>query len=406
MMRSLLILGLAALLSGCGAEPSTPFVGLPRDLTPAENQLISSDNNFGIKLFKEINSVETDNNLFVSPFSVSMALGMTFNGAAGETEQVMRQVLGLGQLTLPEINESYQSLIELLRGLDSNVIFHIANSIWYSRAYTFEPEFIDLNKTYFDAEVAGLDFTDQSSVGTINDWVKDKTEGKIDRILDEIGPLEIMFLINAIYFKGDWTWQFDPEDTKDDTFTLSDGTPTACRMMVQKADLRYYETKDLQVVDLPYGEGEYSMTILLPQPEVNLDYIIGQLTDNTWAQWTGGLEEETVSLSLPKFSLRFKMQLNDVLKGLHMSIAFNPDTADFTRLYAPGGAYIGKVLHKTFVDVNEEGTEAAAVTSVAIELRSAGGSRVMRIDRPFLFVIRENFSGTILFIGKIMQPES
>jgi serine protease inhibitor len=250
----------------CQNDPYKPVIGLPRDLTPAESQLITSDNAFGFKLFRAINDAEAEKNVFISPLSVSMALGMTYNGAAGETEAAMRDVLELGGMSLTAINESYQSLIKLLTGLDPKVVFQIANSIWYKQELPFEKDFLDINSKYFDAEVAGLDFSDLKSVDTINDWVDDKTRGKIERILDEINPLAVMFLINAIYFKGTWTYEFDKNETKNDQFTLMDGSTVPCRMMKQEGDFLYYATEDFQAIDLPYGEEEFSMTVILPRP--------------------------------------------------------------------------------------------------------------------------------------------
>ncbi|MFC2075754.1 serpin family protein [candidate division KSB1 bacterium] len=394
--------------AGCGANPYKPVAGLPRDLTPSESNLIESDNVFGLKLFREIAGSQADGNMFISPLSVSMALGMTYNGAAGETEAAMRNTLGLGGMTLAEINESYQSLIELLSGLDPGVIFQIANSIWHEGTMDFEQEFIELNKTYFNAEVAGLDFGDPGSVDIINDWVDTSTNGKIDKILDSIPIGVVMYLINAIYFKGTWTSEFDKSDTRDDLFDTGGGSQAPCKMMVRTARYKYMENDDLQAVDLPYGEGEYSMTVLLPRPGKDINLLIDELNSANWSIWTGSLAETKVKLELPKFTLEYEMTLNEVLKALGMEIAFDPVEADFSRMWAgvspDQNLYISNVKHKTFVEVNEEGTEAAAVTSVEISLTSISDDIVMRVDRPFVFVIRENYSGTILFMGRITQP--
>ena len=376
-----------------------------RALTPEEESLVQSDNTFGFKLFKEIVNQEQDKNIFISPLSVAMALGMTLNGAIGETREAMQIALELSGLTDQEINESYESLIELLRGLDPKVIFQIANSIWYRQDISFREEFFNLAGTYFDAEVSGLDFSDPNTLDIINSWVDENTNGKIKEIVDEIDPLTVMFLINAIYFKGTWTYEFDEGQTKDDLFTLPDESQKACQMMQLVGEFQYFENSDFQVIDLPYGDGDYSMTIFLPRFDKDVDSLIAEFDEDNWRQWLDSLDKDEVALYLPKFKLEYELNLNDVLTALGMGIAFEPSSADFTGMRDSGGLYIHKVKHKTFVEVNEEGTEAAAVTSVEMRLTSEGPSyTTMRVDQPFMFVIWENHSQTLLFMGKIVEP--
>ncbi|MEE9165837.1 MAG: serpin family protein [Candidatus Neomarinimicrobiota bacterium] len=401
-------LRLMSVLFGCAfvfqcSAPTEPE-GPPRELTALERSLVKSDNKFGFKLFQEIVEDRGDSNIFISPLSVSMALGMTLNGANGETQKDMEETLELAGLTTEEINESYESLINLLTNLDSEVVFKIANSIWYRQGMTFEQEFIDLNKTYFNALVRALNFSSPDAVETINQWVEENTNGKIDEIIKEIDPDIVMFLINAIYFKGTWTYEFDKEKTQDDWFNLPDGSQTSCKMMIQTGLFDYAENENFQAIDLPYGEEEFRMTIFLPKPAKTVDSVIEELNEENWDNWLESFSRDSVTLQLPKFTVQYEIKLNDVLSALGMGIAFHPG-ADFTRMYKPGGLSIDYVKHKTYVEVDEEGTEAAAVTVVAI-IQSAGGSdiRFMRVDRPFFFVIRENHSGTILFIGKIVEP--
>ncbi|NIR48105.1 serpin family protein [candidate division KSB1 bacterium] len=398
---------LFVLLIGLGAcEHNAPVAPVTRDLTGLEKQLVESDNKFGFKLFKAIVEEEGDKNVFISPLSVSMALGMTLNGANGETKTAMEETLEFTGLSRDEINQSYKSLIELLTQLDLEVVFEIANSIWYREGMQFEETFFDVNKTYFDALVQALDFGDPASVDIINDWVKENTNGKIEEIIDSIDPGIVMFLINAIYFNGTWTYEFDKELTKEDSFTLPDGTEKSCKMMVQTGKFKYLETDDFQAIDLPYGGQQFSMTILLPNPSKNLDTLIEDLDPEIWHNLLANFSADSVTLQLPKFKLEYEIKLNDVLSALGMQVAFAPG-ADFTRMYRPGGLWIDYVRHKTFVEVDEEGTEAAAVTVVAIR-DSAGGPEIkfMRVNRSFLFVIRENHSQTILFMGKIVEPVS
>jgi len=372
-----------------------------RELTSLEKQIVESDQVFGLKLFKEIVKNDADENIFISPLSVAMALGMTYNGASGTTEEAMRNTLEFGDLTFEEINESFKSLMELFVGLDSKVQFQIANSIWYRLGFYVEPDFINVNKFYFNAEVRGLDFSSPDAPGIINNWVNVNTHGKIEEIIDAISPLTVMFLINAIYFKGTWTYAFDRSLTTDAQFTTSDGSRVPCRMMEQECDLPYFETDDFQAVDMPYGDGLFSMTVFLPKPGTSVNELIEEFTPENWAQWMGSFSETTLTLHMPKFKLEYEDSLNRVLTNLGMGIAFS-DQADFTRINRNGGLFISMVKHKTFVEVDEEGTEAAAVTVVEIRYTSTG--LVMTVDRPFVFVIRERQSNALLFMGKIVEP--
>jgi len=392
----------------CSKCPTKTIENKPSlDLTAAEKSLLKSDNKFGFKLFQEVVKEEKDKNVFISPLSVSMALGMTYNGANGSTQEAMKSTLELNGLTLPEVNEAYQHLIELLSGLDPNVLFQIANSIWYRQGWTFEEEFIQLNKTYFNALVSGLNFDDPNSADVINAWVNENTKGKITEIINPpIDPSMVMFLINAIYFKGTWTYQFDKNATREWPFLLPDNSTKPCQMMGQESEFPYYENDDFQAVNLPYGKGDYSMIVFLPKWGKNVDSLIAKLRQENFDAWLSEFHSDSGKVCLPKFTLEYELKLNDALKALGMSIAFDPDQADFTKMHPGPGLFISEVKHKTFVDVNEEGTEAAAVTSVGIALSSYPPPDIFELlaDHPFVFVIRENQSGAILFMGKIVEP--
>jgi serpin B len=391
----------------CGEGLLQPIVDLPRQLTVAEEKLVEADNRFAFKLFRQVNTDEEDGaNVFVSPLSVGMALGMTYNGAAGTTRDAMQQTLELQGLTLQEVNESYQSLIRLLVDLDPRVDMLIANSIWYRQGIQVVPAFIDLNRQYFDAEVTALDFNDPAAANVINQWVDSKTRGRIDRIIDPPIPVDmIMYLINAIYFKGDWTSQFDKDLTRNAPFTLATGSQTSVPTMASgaKIPIRTFGDNDVLVADLPYGGRAYSMTLVVPHEASQIVELSQTLTGDRWSAWIGALQDDSIDVYMPKFTVEYEVTLNDVLKALGMAIAFSEMDADFTNLYAgPQRAYISEVKHKTFVEVNEEGTTAAAVTSVGVGVTSI--PQVVRVDRPFIFAIRERLSGTIVFMGRMMDP--
>ncbi|MFB0516911.1 MAG: serpin family protein [Candidatus Neomarinimicrobiota bacterium] len=392
--------------SGPSEPTETDFSVLPRALTPEETQLAESSDRFGLKLFREMVRQQPDSNIFISPLSVSMALGMTANGADSTTFEAMRAALELSDMTEEESNAAYQSLTELLTSADPKVQMDIANSIWYRLGWIFKEDFYQRCREYFSAIVKGLNFNNPAAADTINAWVKENTQGKIEEIVDKpIDPAIVMFLINAIYFKGTWTYEFDPEETIDDQFTLPDGSRAACKMMTQEADLLYYSNDEFQMVNLPYGDGLFTMTVLLPRSEVHVDSLIADFTPENWGLWIGSLDTAAIHLQFPKFTLEYERELKKVLTALGMGIAFSG--ADFSRMIEPAGLiWISKVKHKTFVRVDEEGSEAAAVTSVEMVWESAGsGLTSMRVDRPFIFVIRERTSGALLFMGKIVEPE-
>ena len=407
----LILIGLA--LAGCTGvvTPDDDEEPRPRPVvtvTEEEQHLVEADNAFGLKLFHELSRAEPDANLFISPLSVSMALGMTLNGAAGDTRTDMEATLELAGLSMDDINASYRTLIDLFTTLDERVVFEIANSIWYRDSFAVEQSFLDLNTTYFDAEVSPLDFNRADAPDVINAWVDENTHGKIKKIVEGgIDPQTIMFLINAIYFKGDWTYRFDEDLTQDDAFTRTDGTTTPVRMMtMEDATFRYAHQPDFQAIDLPYGDSLFSMTIFLPREGLPLDAFVADLDRAAWNEHIDRLTPATVDvLQMPTFTLEYEVSLKEALSALGMEGAFDPARADFSGINPQQrDLHISEVKHKTFVEVNEEGTEAAAVTSVVIDVTSVGEPTVMRIDRPFVFAIREHATGSILFIGQITDP--
>ncbi len=393
----------------CSQKAADPERIPPRPLTSAELQVVNSDNTFGFKLFKQIVSDQPDSNIVISPLSVAMALGMTYNGAEGTTREAMDSVLELNGMDIQEVNQSYRSLIDLLVNLDPSVTFRIANSIWYRDDFPVAHDFIDLNQTYFYAQVDALNFGDPNAADIINDWVLDNTNGKIEQIVQPpIPPYIVMFLINAIYFNGNWTYQFDPEETYEDTFHLPDSMLAACQMMFQENTFKYYSNDQFQAIDLPYGDGLYSMTILLPSPPTDINALIANLNQSDWDEYVNGFQGNDLYLHMPKFKLSYEDSLKNDLTALGMGIAFDDTLADFSGMLdqssgLEGRLFINEVRHKTFLRVDEEGTEAAAVTSVEVGYTSAPSS--FYINRPCVFLIRENHSGTILFMGKIIRPD-
>lgn len=403
-MVRLLLMVLPLCLLACSNESTGPESPTPvRAATSGERAVLRANTGFGFTLFRTTAAVATDENLFLSPLSVSMALGMTANGAAGETAQAMRLALAQQGLSSTEINQSYRSLIDLLRGTDPRVRFDIANGIWNRTGFVPEQAFIDSNRFYFDADVRTLDFSRADAADIINAWVSQKTQGKIPAIVaPPIPPLTVMYLINAMYFKGTWATQFDPARTRDDVFKAPGDRDIPVKMMNGNADIRYLKDQLAEVVDLPYGWDRYSMAILLPRPDVTLATLRDALRPAQWQTWQEAMHETAMDLQIPRFTMEYETSLNDILASMGMGIAFDPSHADFSGISRQMELFISQVKHKTFVQVNEEGTEAAAATSVEVGTTSV--PQVFRVDRPFVFVIHERNTGAILFIGQVTAP--
>ena len=370
--------------------------------------IVTANTQFGFNLFDEIRKTEQDKNIFISPLSISIALAMTLNGASGETEQAMANTLQLQALDPESIHTGYAGLRQALQVADPKVILTIANSLWARQDVPFKQDFLQRNTEYFKATVSTLNFTDPNTLTTINQWVNTNTNGKIQKILDEINPDTVLFLMNAIYFKGTWQTEFDPSHTRDGTFYLGTDGEKQVPMMTRTGDYPYYENHEekFQAISLPYGDGRMSMYIFLPYRESDLNTFLNGLDPENWEHWISQFNEQEVFLSMPKFKLEYEKTLNNPLQSLGMSIAFAAGAADFSRmadLEALGkNLYIGEVLHKAVVEVNEEGTEAAAVTSVGIRETSAPPAFIA--DRPFFFAIRDNETKTVLFMGTVLEP--
>ncbi len=370
-------------------------------------RLIEAENEFGLALYKNVYSQETEyENIMVSPLSVSLALAMTYNGASGETQTAMEQTLMVHGLTPEEINTSYHHLVEALKSLDPKVLLEIANAIFYRDDFVVEDAFINTNQYFYDAEVAPLDFgKEQQALETINGWVAEKTHDKIESIVERITRDQVMFLLNAIWFKGTWQKEFNEESTESLPFYLENGTAIETETMQRLDTLPYMKNDLFSAIQLSYGKGNYNMFVFLPSQNRELEEIIDQLDSENWKNWMESFEEtQRVDIKLPRFNYAYEIKLNDILSEMGMGIAFT-GAADFTGINKRGGLRIDYVKHKSFIEVNEEGTEAAAVTVVAIELTSVGPQKVpFHVNRPFFYAITEKDTGAILFMGTVKNP--
>jgi serpin B len=386
--------------TGPGGDAPPILTELPRTLSASELRIVEGANAFAFDLLSEVTAaLPSDSNAFLSPLSATMALGMALNGAAGETWTAMRSALRLEGMEEADINRGYRDLMRLLDGLDSRTDMRVANSIWGHTGLPIEPAFTETGRSFFEAEVATLDFGAPAALTRINGWVNERTAGKIPRLLDQISADEVLFLVNAIYFKGTWRTQFDPRDTRDAPFQGADGRTRTARLMSLKDELRYAETESYQAVDLLYGNGAFAMTVLLPGAGWTPAQLVAAFDPESWNALVSRFEEREMTLFLPRFRLEYSRKLRNDLAALGMGIAFQPAAADFSRIadISPERLYLTRVDQKTFVEVNEEGTEAAAATAVGAAPTSAPPE--MRVDRPFAFAIRERLSGAVLFLG-------
>lgn len=399
-----LLLLLISFSSSCKKDNPLPDP-TPINLNQKAKQLVVADNRFGLELFKQISDTGTaSKNIMISPLSVSMALSMTYNGAKNKTKEAFDNTLHFDGLTLEDINQSSEELIGALLSVDSKVTLDIANSIWYKKGFTVESDFINRNKTFYSAEVQELDFGNPQSVNTINNWVDEKTNDKIKRIIDQLNPEDRMLLINAIYFKGNWRNRFNDSQTEYKPFYLENGQQASVQMMQTTGDYPYFENDMLEALEMPYGRGNFSMVVLLPKEGYKVADILVSLNSETWETWQDefvGINE--VPVSFPRFKFSYEKSLKEVLRVLGLSEAFD-ETADFTGINKDGGLLISGVKHKTYINVDEEGTEAAAVTIVAVGATSVGPGNPFVANHPFVFIIKEKYTHAILFMGVVANP--
>jgi serpin B len=379
-------------------EPLTPFNSIAKG-----QQIVTANNDFAFSLFKEIAQAETETNFMISPVSASLALGMVYNGSNEDTKQAFVNVFNYGDTTVDETNLVNQNIIENLTSTGSGTTFDIANSLWVKNTFPVKEPFLITNKSYYFAEVQNKDFSDPETLKTINNWVSNKTNGKIPSILNEISANAVLYAINAIYFKSDWKFRFKTEDTKPLSFQLANGSEKQVEMMSMVEDLKFMANNVFSSVELPYKNDKYSMKLILPNTNKTLDDVIAIMNSENWLGWQNDFSVQGIKITMPKFKFSYNKLFNDALTNLGLGIAFS-DNADFSNL-SDLDTKISFVLQKTYIDVNEKGSEAAAVTVVEIVTTSIGETRQFSLNKPFLFVITEKETGSICFMGKVGNPE-
>jgi|Deesub1362A_J573_1020465.scaffolds.fasta_scaffold00194_9 serpin B len=367
------------------------------------DEIVGAGLSFGFRLFAELYKREPGRNIFVSPLSVLFALSIAYNGSRGETKHAMAKALCVHTIGLDKLNQANSSLLAALEELDPKVHLIIANALWTSHDIRFKEDFLTDVK-FYRAEIVNLDFHSPDVASLINEWIRKKTRGKIPLIVDEL-PLNVVLLIlNAVYFKGTWKHAFEKSDTREEAFILPDGTKKRHPIMFQNGLYKYYRDKDFQAVSLPYGYGRISMYVFLPDKD--LEEFHRFLNPENWNRWMHQFRKMEGTIGIPRFKMEYGADLENVLTAMGMGIAFDKMRADFGDMVEDAKVWINKVIHKTYLKVDEKGSEAAAVTEVILEKEEPPEETfTMIVNRPFFFAIRDNDTGAVLFMGSVIDPE-
>lgn len=409
--KTIAALSLLSILAACQNDenPSQPEPKQRKDisLTRAEQSIMDAGTDFAFHFFSQVCSTEEEKpNVFISPLSASLCLSMITNGAAGNTLAEMQNMLGFpaSSFSLDDLNNYNQKLTTALLDLDNTTQLGIANSIWVRQGFKVYDSFVDINKKMYDAQVQELDFASPTAKDVINQWCADQTNNRIKEVIQNIPGDARMYLINALYFKGIWASQFDKSNTRQESFTNADGSQQKVNMMNQTEVFNYAQTDAFSIAELPYGNEAFSMVILLPSAGKTLDESLSGLTYENWKEWSQQLAGRELQVKLPRFKVEYDKKLEEDMIAMGMKDAFDSYRADFSKMSA-AELYIGLLQQFTYINVDEEGTEAAAVTVGGMFETSAGPSTTIpfHVDRPFAFMIKEKSTGAILFMGKITE---
>ncbi|MFN8138750.1 MAG: serpin family protein [Fimbriimonadales bacterium] len=371
--------------------------------TESSQHVVAGQNSFGLKLFGGL-ATSQQTNMMLSPVSLHMALGMALNGASGETKSQMSKVLGVAGVSDDAINATAKAMIMLSANIDPKVELLIANSVWTNAQIEFNADFLKKNEDSFGAEVSSIDFSNPKALETINGWVNQKTKGRIPTILDQIAGNAGAYLINAVYFKGLWKDQFSKDNTHEAPFALAAGNSINTPMMNRRGDYEYFEAPTFQALRLPYGSDRLGMTIVLPAESEKIDAVAAKFSDETLEAISNGFKTLETDVSIPKFTFATQLKLKDPLMRIGMPLAFDPAKADFRAMRSKGELFIQDVVQKTWIQVDEQGTEAAASTSVEVGVTSIRQTVKFIVNRPFMFFITDKVTKQIFFAGLVRDP--
>lgn len=398
---------LALSLGGCqkdGAQPDTEEPTL-RQLSVEEEELVTAINTFAFDLMRDLAENRPQDNVFLSPYSINLALSMTLNGAAATTLKDLHHGLDHDVINPLEINKAYSELTPFLQQLDRQVDFTLATALWHDRQLHTQPLRQDILSAYYGANVQDLAFGRRRSPGVINKWVQDQTDDRITGFVDKLDPDASMYVTSAVHFAGGWSVPFQEGNTAPGTFHLPNGSTTTIDMMfAPRAEYHFYEDDQKVIIDIPYGNQQYSMTMVMPQEQDSLPSLAQQLDATTFQQCLLRMDTLNSRLYVPKFAIEYQASLKPTLARLGMGVAFS-DSARFDRLFVDPAAAVSlsDVLHKAVITVSETGTKAITSTVAQASGDNAGGSS-MHVDRSFLFFIREHHTGVIVFAGRLSHP--
>jgi len=368
-------------------------------------QMATRGNDFGFDLLRRLAArAGSGENVVISPVSISYALAMTYNGARGRTRDDMASALGIPDLSRSDVNRALGGLMMVAITGGEDVSFEMGNAIWYREGLSVMPDFSERARTYYDAQIAELDFNRPEAAGTVNDWIEQQTHGRIRSVIrPPIDPSTVMMLVNAMWFRGNWYRPFDAAETKSAVFHVTADSSIECRMMRKLDHAPYFQDDLMQAMELPYGGERFSAVVLLPREGRTTDDVLEALTAEKWRQWTERLSPRDVRLGLPRFTVEYDASaISSVLRDMGMTAAFTPG-ADFGDMVAGGGIWIDSVIHKTYLRVDEQGSEAAAATVVAMK---KGLVPQMEVNRPFLLAIRDRWTGAVIFVARIASPDA
>ena len=365
--------------------------------------LVSLNTDFALKIFKELSNEDKNTNVFISPISISLAAAMAYNGAKNSTQQEIAETLEFKDYNIEELNSSFKVLLSSMTDIDEMVQIYTGNSIWCKKDFSIEKDFTDLAGNYYNASIYNEDFNNPDTAGKMNDWVSKATEGKISNIVSPQALKDaVMYLVNAIYFKGQWTDKFKAEDTKEDDFFLIDKNIKKVQMMANNKKYEYYEGDDFQMIRMPYGRGKAAMYVLLPNEGIGINDFTNSLSRDLLNKYISEAMSTEAMLKFPRFNIEYGAKsLVEPLKNLGMVNAFSAEKADFSSI-APL-MFISQIEHKAIIEVNEEGTVAAAASSIGMGATAVRPVEFI-VNRPFILLIRDDRTGNILFMGKILEP--
>jgi serpin B len=407
MKKSLLVIAVLPLFFSCEKSGEVQIKApVQITLSAAESEIAGKNNAFTFNFLSRVIKAN-EGNIMVSPYSLAACLSMTANGAAGDTRDSILTAIGFKDESIQNVNNYFYKITGAISGADPTTKLAIANSIWYRNTLTAKPSFINSNQTYYNALIKALDFNSASSPSIIDNWISDNTNGLIKDVIKYINPSELMFIINAVYFKATWAkdYDFTKQNTTVRDFVTSKKEYCSVNMMNKMRSYKSVISNEYSAVAIPYGNNSFEYIAILPATGISTEDLAVKLSDEGYfSNMINSFSYKNVLLGLPKFKYRFNTSLNTMLTGMGMGIALDSQKADYSEIFENTGAYLSDIFQYNYIELNEEGTEAASVTVAKFAATSGPAYEIIEFNRPFIYIIREKSSGVILFAGKVENP--